>query len=96
MAMDADGINWFRKDSHSYLSRQEEKGRNNVDSAVGHVRRKIWDGNLGVEYPLLEGTTPPQVEFQAPKDRIGPIQGMLSLHPMERSPVAVDRMIQAG
>lgn len=50
----------------------------------------------GVEYPLLEGTTPPQVEFQAPKGRIGPIQGMPSLHSMEWSQVAVDRMIQAG
>lgn len=43
------------------------------------VSRNIWDGNVGVEYPLLEGRIPPQVEFQALKDRIGPKQGMRSL-----------------
>ena len=49
-----------------------------------------------MEYPLLEGTIPPQVEFQAPKDRIGPKQGMRSLlHSREMlSSVAVDRMIR--
>lgn len=62
-----------------------EKGTNNADSAVGRISRKIWDGNLGVEYPLLEGKIPPQVEFQAPKDRIGPKQGMPSPHSMEMS-----------
>lgn len=43
------------------------------------VSRNILDGNLGVEYPLLEGRIPPQVEFQAPKDRTGPKQVMRSL-----------------
>lgn len=56
-----------------------------ADSAMGRISRKILDGNLGVEYPLLEGTIPPQVESQAPKDRIGPKQGMPSLHSMEMS-----------
>lgn len=71
-----------------------EKGRKNVDSAAFFekrgrglgVSRNIWDGNVGVEYPLLEGRIPPQVELQALKDRIGPKQGMRSLlHSKEMS-----------